>query len=168
MQTHGSACILEHTACILEHFVCILEHSGTVHYYIDCCKKVEFQIFSCEDAAQQVLMYVCLSVCPWTSWNSASECSRMNEECSRMHTKCSRMFQNACRIFQNACRIFQKFQNAFESFLTKWRCFCACSLKRKFSELFILHPTFISNPLLRALKSILAKILLLVGIACSW
>merc|ERR1711860_43209 len=22
----------------------ILEHSGTVHYYIECCKKLEFQL----------------------------------------------------------------------------------------------------------------------------
>merc|ERR1711911_96381 len=56
-----SACILELSACILEHsetfwnilhafwkilhvFWNILEHSGTVHYYIECCKKLEFQL----------------------------------------------------------------------------------------------------------------------------
>ena len=29
-------------------------------------------LFSCEDAAQQVLMYLCLCVCLWSSWNSTS------------------------------------------------------------------------------------------------
>ena len=54
-------CILEHSACILEHsgkfwnilehtgifwniWWNILEHSGTLCYYIECCKKVEFQL----------------------------------------------------------------------------------------------------------------------------
>ena len=35
--------ILDYFACILEHSAYILEHSGSVYFYIECCKKVEFQ-----------------------------------------------------------------------------------------------------------------------------
>ena len=38
----------------------VITSAATVFTYIFC------GIFSCEDAAQQVLMSVCLSVCPWT------------------------------------------------------------------------------------------------------
>ena len=76
-------------------------------------------IFSCEDAAQQVLMSVCLSVSVCvdklkfyllTPFNVIAECSRMFQnvpECSRMHAEYSRMFQNACRMSQNAGKMFQ-------------------------------------------------------------
>ena len=69
-------------------------------------------VFSCEDAAQQVLMSsVCPSVCLSVSklkfylvtalrmFQSVPECSRMHAECYRMLqnvTECYRMFQNAC------------------------------------------------------------------------
>ena len=63
--------------------------------------------FSCEDAAQQVLMSVCLSVCQFVvNWSecmqnvqefiqNVQEYMQNVPECSRMHAECSRMFQNA-------------------------------------------------------------------------
>ena len=69
-------------------------------------------LFSCEDAAQQVLMYVCLSVCVSVVnlkiYHSTSFYNIQNvPECSRMHAECSRMFQNACRKFQNVPECMQ-------------------------------------------------------------
>ena len=75
-------------------------------------------LFSCQDAAQQVLMYVCLSVSPspklkFYLWNTfktfrmfqnacrtfrnVPECMQSVPECTKMHAEYSWMFQNACR-----------------------------------------------------------------------
>ena len=83
------------------------------------------RLFSCEDAAQQVLVSVRVCVHVWSTWkytfihlsttsrmfHNVSECMQNVPECSRMHAESSRMFQNACRMhaecsrmFQNACR----------------------------------------------------------------
>ena len=73
-------------------------------------------VFSCEGAALEVLMYVCLSVClsvtgqveilKVSSFQKVPEGYRMFQRV----TECSKMFQNipeCSRIFQNS-RIFQK------------------------------------------------------------
>ena len=102
-------------------------------------KDLDEVVFSCEDAAQQVLMSsVCLSVCvspelkyfhimQSLQFQNVPDCSRMHAECSRMHTGCSRMFQNACRMFQNACRMFKNartmFKNACRMFKNACRVF---------------------------------------------
>ena len=109
----------------------------TIGHQMKCSQHDETTVFSCEDAAQQVLMSVRLSVRPWSICNSYSihspECSRMFQnvpecmqyvpECSRMHAICSRMFQHVpecmqnlksyrmhtecSRMIQNACSMFQ-------------------------------------------------------------
>ena len=98
-------------------------------------KKLSW-LFSCEDAALQVLMSVCPCVCrqpenlPFYILIQHTECSRMFQnvpecmqkvsKCSRMHSEWFRMFQNACRMFQNACRMFENecrmFQKACRMF----------------------------------------------------
>ena len=50
-------------------------------------------VFGCEGAAQQVLMYVCLSVCP--------QPENLPSYILLQHLESSRMFQNACRMFKN-------------------------------------------------------------------
>ena len=71
-----------------------------------CFSCFVLRIFSCEDAAQQVLMYVCPSVCPCVInlkiYLPTSIYYIQNvPECSRMHSEFSRMFRNAYRMFQN-------------------------------------------------------------------
>ena len=59
-------------------------------------------VFSCKDAAQQVLMSVCPSVCVSVClWSIGPDFSRMHAECSRMLqyvTECMQNVQNACRM----------------------------------------------------------------------
>ena len=59
-------------------------------------------IFSCEDAAKQVLMSsVCVCVCPSPKLKFFQECIQNS---FKMHSECSRMFQNVpecSRMFQN-------------------------------------------------------------------
>ena len=107
-----------------------------------------FCIFSCEDAALQVLMSecvcVCLSVVNWSRMSqNAFKMFQNVPECYRMHVECSRMFQNACRMFQmvqecmqnvpecyrinaECSRMFQNwcrmFQNASRMFLNVPEC----------------------------------------------
>ena len=84
--------------------------------------SVCMKLFSCKDAAQQVLMSVCpsvrLSVClspklkfylltEFKMFQNVSECIKNVLECSRMHTEGSRMFQNTCRMFQNVTKCIQ-------------------------------------------------------------
>ena len=112
----------------------VLQKCLKLKYFIYSKYKLKhfLNIFSCEDAAQQVLMSVCPSVRVSSSWNSAfyniqnvQECMQNVPECPRMYAECSRMFQNvpecmkniqnvlACsrqyaecvRMFQNVCRM---------------------------------------------------------------
>ena len=81
------------------------------------------KVFSCEDAAQQVLMYVCPSVrvcvcgqveiLPSYSIQCNSRMFQNVPECSRMHAEISRMLQNACRMLQN---VAEYIQNSFRMF----------------------------------------------------
>ena len=70
-------------------------------------------VFGCEDAAQQVLMYVCLSVCgqsgnmPSYTLLQYPECMQNVREWSRMNAECARIFQTACRMFQNVTGCMQ-------------------------------------------------------------
>ena len=62
------------------------------------------KIFSCEEAAQQVLVSVCLSVhlsVHHQPENIPVYILLQHPECSRMHAESSGMFQNACSMFQN-------------------------------------------------------------------
>ena len=60
-------------------------------------------LFSCEDAAQQVLMSsVCLSVCV-----CESRIEVLSHYAIFTVPECPGLFQNACRMFQNAYRMFQ-------------------------------------------------------------
>ena len=87
----------------------VSSQGGVKHNHVlgeDCPQSpvLNFKLFSCEDAAQQVLMYVCLSVrlSVWVpSWNSFTVCNQYSSrmfpnvpECSRMHAECSRIYQN--------------------------------------------------------------------------
>ena len=81
----------------------VLQKCLKLKYFIYSKYKLKhfLNIFSCEDAAQQVLMSVCPSVRVSSSWNSAfyniqnvQECMQNVPECPRMYAECSRMFQN--------------------------------------------------------------------------
>ena len=104
----------------------VLQKCLKLKYFIYSKYKLKhfLNIFSCEDAAQQVLMSVCPSVRVSSSWNSAfyniqnvqecmqnvPECPRMYAECSRMYEKypeCSSMFQTVCRVCQNVPKCMQ-------------------------------------------------------------
>ena len=91
-------------------------------------------VFSCEDAAQQVLMSsVRLSVCPSAKlkfylltalrmfqnvpecMQKVPECMQKVPECMQSVPECYRGFQNKCRKFQNACGMFQNAYRMFQN-----------------------------------------------------
>jgi len=105
-------------------------------------------IFSCEDAVQQVLMYVCPSVCPSpklkffhivqsVQFQNVPECSRMHAECSRMfqnvpecyrmYAECSRMFPNSCKMFQNVPECMQNVTDCSSRHAECFRRYAECS-----------------------------------------
>ena len=96
-------------------------HSLAVPYFFVRAAQRNFAvIFSCEDAAQQVLMYVCLSVRVSVinlKINLSTSFYNIQNvpECSRMFQNACRMFQNACRMFQNECRMFQKISECIQN-----------------------------------------------------
>ncbi len=87
-------------------------------------------IFSCKDAAQQVLMpvrlSVCLSVCGQPE-NLPFYILLQHPECSRMHAECSRMFQNTCRMFQNVPKCMKSVQERMQNVLECSRMHAECS-----------------------------------------
>ena len=96
------------------------------------------KIFSCEDAAQQVLMSVCLSVCPCVvnlkTYHSTSFYNIQNvPEYSRRHAECIRMFQKACRMFQNVPECMQNVPECSRIFQN------ACSMFQKVPECSRMH-----------------------------
>ena len=79
-------------------------------------------LFSCEDAAQQVLMsFVCLCV-RVPSWNTFTVCKSI---LFQTIPECSRMFQNACRMFQ--CRMFWNVPECMQNVLECFRMHAECS-----------------------------------------
>jgi len=85
----------------------VLQKCLKLKYFIYSKYKLKhfLNIFSCEDAAQQVLM----SVCPCVIKLKFS--LLQHPECSRMYAKCSRMSQNVCRMFQNVPECMKNIQN---------------------------------------------------------
>ena len=102
-------------------------------------------IFSCEDAAQQVLMSsVCLSVrVPIAGWTDA-ECSgpfRFQNvlERSRMHAESSRMFQNISECMQNVPECMQNAPECMQKVPECSRIQISCSSFEKLPECMQLH-----------------------------
>ena len=72
-------------------------------------------LFSCEDAAQQVLMSsVRVSVCQ-QSWNSTILQHLMYFTMFQNVPECSRMFQNECRMFKNAFKMHSECSRMFQN-----------------------------------------------------
>ena len=66
-----------------------------------------FEIFSFKEAAQQVLMYVCLSMCLWSTWKSTFLHHSTTSGIFQNVPEWSRMFQNVPEFSMHACRMFQ-------------------------------------------------------------
>ena len=72
-------------------------------------KPVRSRLFGCEDAAQQVLMSVCLSV--WVpSWNSFTVCNLASSRMFWTVPECSRMFWTVAECMQFHGRLQEDFR----------------------------------------------------------
>ena len=71
-------------------------------------------IFSCEDAAQQVLMSVCLSVCPQPE-KIPSYILLQHKECSRMFQKVSECMQKVPECIQKVSECIQKVSECMQN-----------------------------------------------------
>ena len=98
------------------------------------------EVFSCEDAAQQVLMYVCVSVCgqpenlPFYILLQHPERSRMNAECMQNVPEC---MHNVTDCMHNVPECIQNVPECMHNVPECFRMHAECSrMHAKFSRMF--------------------------------